>query len=347
MITRYFAEVCLDYFHWLVLSLLSQRKCGGYYWSFLLEMCHLTVPGNDLHWQMLVCAQLQVSVSYWCDEIISMWESHWQTYWKIREGKMLKPWDPEISEFSLGGGIQDSGSGDTDQQFFVVPAIYPLEFSKIRLPFPLSKISGVKLFDAVLSSCLELEAVAIEPPAFIVTSSNSIDETIVMDSDVEMETASSAMTIVVAEDGLSLADVTPEAKHSSDLAVISELVKLSCDAFYSDVIHSLVGVHSTNNCQLHAKWIVQSVDSALSSVGVFPSRDIDNFNYELDKSEKVITAWAAAALDGEMGTVTAPSNATHVLLAAQSADANLRTLADSSLTQLQEQILPIFLLSCQ
>jgi hypothetical protein len=58
VITRYFAEVCLDYFHWLVLSLLSQRKCGGYCWSFLLEMCHLEVPGNDLHWQMLVCAQL-------------------------------------------------------------------------------------------------------------------------------------------------------------------------------------------------------------------------------------------------------------------------------------------------
>jgi hypothetical protein len=218
---------------------------------------------------------------------------------------MLKPWDPEISEFSVGRGIQDSGSGDTGQQFFVVPAIYPLEFSKICLPFPLSKISGVKLFATVLSSRLELEAVAIEPPAFIVTSSNSTDETIVVDYDVEMETASSALTIVVAEDGLSLADVTPEAKHSSDLAAISEFIKLSCDAFYYDVIHSLMGVHSTDNCQLHAKWIVQSVDSTLSSVGVFPSRDIDSFNYELDKSEKFITAWAAAALDGEMGTVTA------------------------------------------
>jgi hypothetical protein len=169
VITRYFAEVCLDYFHWLVLSLLSQRKCGGYCWSFLLEMCHLEVPGNDLHWQMLVCAQLQVSVNYWSDEIISMWESHWKTYWKICEGKMLKP-DPEISEFSLGGGIQDSGSGDTDQPILVIPAVYPLELSKIRLSFPLSKISGVKLIAAVLSSRLELEAIAIEPPAFMVTS---------------------------------------------------------------------------------------------------------------------------------------------------------------------------------
>jgi hypothetical protein len=93
------------------------------------------------------------------------------------------------------------------------------------------------------------------------------------------------------------------------------------------VIHSLVGVHSTDNCQLRAKWIFQSVDSALSSFVVFPGRDIDSFNDELDKSDKFITSWAAAALDGELGNVTAPRNATHVLLAAQSADArsNLRT----------------------
>jgi len=71
----------------------------------------------------------------------------------------------------------------------VVPARYPLEFSKIHGLFPLSKISDVKLFAAILSG--RLEATAIEPPAFIVTSSNSTDETIVADSDVEMETATS------------------------------------------------------------------------------------------------------------------------------------------------------------
>ncbi|KAK3157847.1 hypothetical protein QOZ80_2AG0129050 [Eleusine coracana subsp. coracana] len=87
---------------------------------------------------------------------------------------------------------QDSEAGDTDQHILVVPARYPLEFSKIRLLFPLSKISDVKLFAAVLSG--RLEAAAIEPPAFIVTSSNSTDETIVADSDVEMETATSAPT---------------------------------------------------------------------------------------------------------------------------------------------------------
>ncbi|CAN6323681.1 unnamed protein product [Urochloa humidicola] len=87
---------------------------------------------------------------------------------------------------------QDSVAGDTEQQILVVPARYPLEFSKIRVLFPLSKISDVKLFAAILSG--RLEATAIEPPAFIVTSSNSTDETIVEDSDVEMETATSNPT---------------------------------------------------------------------------------------------------------------------------------------------------------
>jgi nibrin len=52
---------------------------------------------------------------------------------------------------------------DTDQQILVVPARYPLEFSKIHLLFPLSKISDLMLFAAVLSG--RLEASAIEPPA--------------------------------------------------------------------------------------------------------------------------------------------------------------------------------------
>nr|CAB3494355.1 unnamed protein product [Digitaria exilis] len=92
-----------------------------------------------------------------------------------------------IDEFCANS--QDSITGDTDQQILVFPARYPLEFSKIRALFPLSKISDVKLFAAALSG--RLEATAIEPPAFIVTSSNSTDETIVADSDVEMETATS------------------------------------------------------------------------------------------------------------------------------------------------------------
>lgn len=87
---------------------------------------------------------------------------------------------------------QDSAAGDTDHQILVVPARYPLEFSKIRVLFTLSKISDIKLFAAILSG--RLEATSIEPPAFIVTSSNSTDATIVADSDVEMETATSNPT---------------------------------------------------------------------------------------------------------------------------------------------------------
>jgi hypothetical protein len=42
-----------------------------------------------------------------------------------------------------------------------------------------------------------------------------------------------------------------------------------------DLIHSLVGVHSTDNCQLGAKWIAQFVDSALSPVCDCLGRDIE------------------------------------------------------------------------
>ncbi|PWZ21073.1 Nijmegen breakage syndrome 1 protein, partial [Zea mays] len=94
--------------------------------------------------------------------------------------------------FILGSSDKDSAAGDTDHQILVVPARYPLEFSKIRVLFTLSKISDIKLFAAILSG--RLEATSIEPPAFIVTSSNSTDATIVADSDVEMETATSNPT---------------------------------------------------------------------------------------------------------------------------------------------------------
>ncbi|GJN20914.1 hypothetical protein PR202_gb08351 [Eleusine coracana subsp. coracana] len=109
---------------------------------------------------------------------------------------VLGDWFKAMAEKNIHTEIpsctQTLEAGDTDQHILVVPERYPLEFSKIRLLFPLSKISDVKLFAAVLSG--RLEATAIEPPAFIVTSSNSTDETIVADSDVEMETATSAPT---------------------------------------------------------------------------------------------------------------------------------------------------------
>ncbi|KAL5230321.1 hypothetical protein ABZP36_029097 [Zizania latifolia] len=92
-----------------------------------------------------------------------------------------------IDEFCANS--QDSGAGENDKEILVVPAKSPLEFSKIRALFPLSKITDIKLFAAILSG--HLEATAVEPPAYIVASSNSTDETIVVDSDVEIDTATS------------------------------------------------------------------------------------------------------------------------------------------------------------
>ncbi|CAL4933999.1 unnamed protein product [Urochloa decumbens] len=110
---------------------------------------------------------------------------------------------------------QDSVAGDTDQQILVVPARYPLEFSKIRVLFPLSKISDVKLFSAILSG--RLEATAIEPPAFIVTSSNSTNETIVEDSDVEMETATSNPTGAANKSQNHIENISDDEKEITDI----------------------------------------------------------------------------------------------------------------------------------
>jgi hypothetical protein len=99
---RYGAEVYSEYFHCLAIILLAQRKCGGYCWQSLLEMCQLKVNGKNLDCQVFACAQLPLSVGYWCDAFSYMWGSHWKTYWKICEAKMLKPWDPENLKCSLG-----------------------------------------------------------------------------------------------------------------------------------------------------------------------------------------------------------------------------------------------------
>lgn len=109
---------------------------------------------------------------------------------------------------------QDSGAGDTDQQILVVPARYPLEFSKIRALFPLSKISDVKLFAAMLSG--RLEATAIEPPAYIVTSSNSTDETIVADSDAEIETATSIPTVAASKPQHHVEHISDDIKETTN-----------------------------------------------------------------------------------------------------------------------------------
>uniref|UniRef100_A0A0E0M911 Nibrin homolog n=1 Tax=Oryza punctata TaxID=4537 RepID=A0A0E0M911_ORYPU len=88
-----------------------------------------------------------------------------------------------IDEFCANS--QDSGAGENDKEILLVPAKSPLEFSKIRGLFPLSKITDVKLFAAILSD--------------IVASSNSTDETIVVDSDVEIDTATSDHTVAASK----------------------------------------------------------------------------------------------------------------------------------------------------
>uniref|UniRef100_A0ACD5TP58 Uncharacterized protein n=1 Tax=Avena sativa TaxID=4498 RepID=A0ACD5TP58_AVESA len=100
-----------------------------------------------------------------------------------------------IEEFCADS--EHSGAGENDQQILLIPAKSPLEFSKIRPLFPLAKITDVKLFAAILSG--RLEAAAIEPPTFIVASSETTDETIVADSDVEIDTAISDHTVTASK----------------------------------------------------------------------------------------------------------------------------------------------------
>lgn len=100
-----------------------------------------------------------------------------------------------VDEFCANS--QESGAGENDQQILLVPAKSPVEFSEIRHLFPLSKITDVKLFVAILSG--RLEAAAIEPPAYIITSSNTTDETFVADSDVEIDTAISDHTVAASK----------------------------------------------------------------------------------------------------------------------------------------------------
>ncbi|XP_052134039.1 nibrin homolog [Oryza glaberrima] len=120
-----------------------------------------------------------------------------------------------VDEFCANS--QDSGAGENDKEILLVPAKSPLEFSKIRGLFPLSKITDVKLFAAILSG--HLEATAIEPPAYIVASSNSTDETIVVDSDVEIDTATSDHTVAASKSEHHIEHISDDKK---EVVAISE-----------------------------------------------------------------------------------------------------------------------------
>uniref|UniRef100_A0A452YHB1 FHA domain-containing protein n=1 Tax=Aegilops tauschii subsp. strangulata TaxID=200361 RepID=A0A452YHB1_AEGTS len=125
-----------------------------------------------------------------------------------------------IEEFCANS--QDSGAGDNDQQILLVPAKSPLEFSKMRPLFPLSKTTDVKLFAAILSG--RLEAAAIEPPAYMIASSNTTDETIVADSDVETDTAISDHTVAASKSQhhiLHMSDDKAESKVTSSVSAVN------------------------------------------------------------------------------------------------------------------------------
>ncbi|VAH04548.1 nijmegen breakage syndrome 1 protein-like [Triticum dicoccoides] len=125
-----------------------------------------------------------------------------------------------IEEFCANS--QDSGAGDNDQQILLVPAKSPLEFSKMRPLFPLSKTTDVKLFAAILSG--RLEAAAIEPPAYMITSSNTTDETIVADSDVETDTAISDHTVAASKSEhhiQHMSDDKAESKVTSSVSAVN------------------------------------------------------------------------------------------------------------------------------
>ncbi|XP_073002230.1 nibrin homolog [Typha latifolia] len=88
---------------------------------------------------------------------------------------------------------QTLGDGDDKQLVLVVPTKSMMEFNHLRELSSLPKVTDLKLVAAILSG--RLEAAVIEPPSFIVSSSHSTDETIVADSDVEIDTATSDRVI--------------------------------------------------------------------------------------------------------------------------------------------------------
>nr|CAD1836228.1 unnamed protein product [Ananas comosus var. bracteatus] len=89
---------------------------------------------------------------------------------------------------------QTSAGGENNQIVLVVPAKSIMEFDHSRELSSLSKVTDLKLIAAILSG--RLDSAVIEPPAFIVSSSHSTDETVVADSDVEIDTATSDQAAV-------------------------------------------------------------------------------------------------------------------------------------------------------
>ncbi|KAG8088758.1 hypothetical protein GUJ93_ZPchr0010g7473 [Zizania palustris] len=144
-----------------------------------------------------------------------------------------------IDEFCANSQV--SGAGENDKEILVVPAKSPLEFSKIRALFPLSKITDMKLFAAILSG--HLEATAVEPPAYIVASSNSTDETIVVDSDVEIDTATSDHIIVSSKSQHHIDHISDDKK---DTIVTS-------NKYAANLMKTMANIHLCNDLEKNEK----------------------------------------------------------------------------------------------
>ncbi|KAJ1694100.1 hypothetical protein LUZ63_010798 [Rhynchospora breviuscula] len=95
-----------------------------------------------------------------------------------------------VHEFCLDNSQKSSDIGEQDETILVIPSKSPLEFNHSKELSSLSKVTDLKLISAILSG--KLEPAVVEPPSFIVTSSHSTEETIVAESDVEIDTATSA-----------------------------------------------------------------------------------------------------------------------------------------------------------
>lgn len=98
-----------------------------------------------------------------------------------------------VDEFCSGS--QTSADGENNQVVRVIPGEPTNEFDHIRELSSLSRVTESRLVAAILSG--HLESSIIEPSAFIISSSHSTDETIVADSDVEIDTATSDRAVAI------------------------------------------------------------------------------------------------------------------------------------------------------
>ncbi|KAJ3682302.1 hypothetical protein LUZ60_014875 [Juncus effusus] len=97
----------------------------------------------------------------------------------------------QVDEF-CSNNSQKSPDGENEQIILVIPQKSPMEFNRSKELSSLPKITDIKLISAIFSA--RLEPAVIEPPSFIITSSHSTDETIVAESDMEIDCVTSNHT---------------------------------------------------------------------------------------------------------------------------------------------------------